>query len=67
MQQTDEVPADVHRRGLEALNEELGPVEMINFLHYYNSGSGDYTRDRHKWLGEITIDEIISKTQAKAS
>ena len=39
MQQTDEVPADVHRRGLEALNEELGPVEMINFLHYYNSGS----------------------------
>ncbi len=67
MQQTDEVSAEVHKRGLEALNEELGPVEMINFLHYYNSGSGDYTEEREKWLGDTTVDELISETQAKAS
>jgi len=40
----------VRQRGIAALAKELGPVGMIRFLQQYESGSGDYSQDRHQWL-----------------
>jgi hypothetical protein len=46
---------------LELLQKELGPYGMARFLRTYRTGSGDYTRDRHKWLSGVTIDEIAKE------
>jgi hypothetical protein len=40
----------LRRHGIAVLAKELGPVGMIRFLQQYESGSGDYTEDRHQWL-----------------
>jgi hypothetical protein len=40
----------LRQRGIAALAKELGPVGMIRFLQQYESGSGDYSQDRHQWL-----------------
>lgn len=51
------------RYTLELLQAELGPYGLARFLRTYRSGSGDYTRERHKWLNGITVDEILRESQ----
>ncbi len=48
---------------LELLQKELGPYGMARFLRTYRSGSGDYTRDRHKWLKGITVEQILEESR----
>jgi hypothetical protein len=48
---------------LQLLQKELGPYGMARFLRTYRTGSGDYTRDRHKWLKGITVEEILKESQ----
>jgi hypothetical protein len=43
---------------LAILERELGEEGAARFLRVAQPGSGDYTRDRHKWLKGITFDEI---------
>ena len=54
-------PQEIRRKGLEALAEALGPVGMIRFLQQFDLGTGDYTKDRAKWLDDLTIDEIMDQ------
>jgi hypothetical protein len=44
--------------GLEALSEKLGPVGYVRFLQQYDTGYGDYTRDRHLWMDRRSAREI---------
>ena len=37
----------VRARGLRALARELGPTDLVRFLQHSESGSGDYTVERH--------------------
>jgi len=39
---------------LAVLQRELGLDGLARFLRLYRSGSGDYTRDRHRWLEGAT-------------
>ncbi len=52
---------EIRRRGLEALVREFGVVGMTRFLQQFDTGKGDYTRDRFNWLG----DEEAATTAAK--
>jgi hypothetical protein len=51
------------RHTLGLLQKELGPYGMARFLRTCRSGSGDYTRDRHKWLDGVTVDDILNGIQ----
>jgi hypothetical protein len=44
--------------GFAALIEKLGVADAIRFIHHYDSGHGDYTRDRHKWLDHLTLKDV---------
>lgn len=62
---------EIRTIGFEALLRELGPAGAIRFIQQYETGSGDYTRDRRKILpkksarsGEIGR-EILKKRQSK--
>lgn len=52
-------PIEVQREGFDALLERLGPADAIRFLQQYDSGHGDYTAERHKWLDGLTVDEVV--------
>ncbi len=54
-------PAELRRRGLELLVRELGYVDAMRFLHQYETGQGDYTRDRSQILPDWTLEEMIQK------
>ena len=44
----------------EILARELGTGGYARFLRTYSSESGVYTRDRREWLGEATVESIIT-------
>jgi len=48
----------IQQEGLEVLVDKLGPADAIRFLQIYETGSGDWTRDRKKIL-EKDPDKII--------
>ena len=56
---------EVRIKGFEALVEALGPVDAVRFLGQYDLGSGDYTRDRFKIIGEKSAHQIFKEMRAK--
>ena len=50
---------DIRRIGLTALSEALGAVDTIRFLQQFDSGSGDYTKQRAELLGHPALDEVL--------
>ncbi len=52
---------EIRAAGLAALTRELGPVGMARFLHQFESGRGDYTRERESWLGGETVETLADK------
>ena len=58
---------EIQRRGLDALSRELGPDGLIRFFQLYGMGEVDYTRNRHKWLGNTNVDEISAKLGIKTN
>jgi hypothetical protein len=44
--------AELNQKAKAILIRELGPVDYARFIQQYEEGTGDYTRDRHQWLGE---------------
>jgi hypothetical protein len=51
----------IRRLGIEALNEKLGPIGMVEFMQQFDSGYGDYTKERHNWLDNLTIEDISNE------
>lgn len=51
-------PEEIRTAGLQALERELGVVGAARFLQQFEKGTGDYTEERHSWLGEESIEEI---------
>lgn len=49
---------EIRTIGFEALLRELGPVGAVRFIQQYESGRGNYTRDRQKWLPKKSVREI---------
>ncbi|HTI51266.1 MAG TPA: hypothetical protein VL475_09955 [Planctomycetaceae bacterium] len=49
------------QEGLDALRRRLGKAGMIRFLQQFETGSGDYSRDRRKWAERVSMDEIFTK------
>ncbi|MFN4217937.1 MAG: hypothetical protein ACK4HB_01405 [Candidatus Bipolaricaulia bacterium] len=54
-------PTQIRNRGLEALAKALGPVGMVRFLQQFESGTGDYTKERAQWLDKLTVKEIVTE------
>jgi hypothetical protein len=44
--------AELNQKAKAILIRELGPVDYARFIQQYEEGAGDYTADRHQWLGE---------------
>jgi len=44
--------------GFAALVEKLGMAEAVRYLQLYDQGTGDYARQRHEWLDELSREQI---------
>jgi hypothetical protein len=55
----------IRRMGIEALTEKLGPVGMVEFIRQFDSGYGDYTKERQEILEGIDIETILKQAEAR--
>ena len=55
----------LREEGISVLTEALGPVDAIRFLQQFDLGSGDYTGERSRILGNPTVDEVLKKIKAR--
>lgn len=58
--------SEIRKKGIEALSEALGPVGMVRFLHQFESGTGDYTKDRNLWLKDYDINLVVKEIKKKS-
>ncbi|WP_292766951.1 hypothetical protein [Nostoc sp. NOS(2021)] len=56
---------EIQKLGIDTLSLALGPAGMGLFMHQFDLGSGDYTRDRDEILGNPTIEEIFARIQER--
>jgi len=49
---------EIRRKGLAALQKELGRAGMIRFLQQFETGHGDYARERRTWVDATSLDDI---------
>lgn len=52
---------EIRERGHEALLRELGPEGYVRFLRQYETGKGDYTKERHGWIHKVSLDELLKR------
>jgi len=55
----------IRKDGMDALIKKLGPDGMIRFIQQFDSGRGDYTKDRHAVLDGYSIDDIVNEIKKK--
>ena len=55
---------ELRRIGIDALADALGPVDMARFLQSFDLGSGDYTKERAKWLDQ-SLEEILAEIKSR--
>jgi hypothetical protein len=51
-------PQQIREAGMKVLSRELGVVGMIRFMQQFELGTGDYSKDRHQWLDQYSVDDI---------
>jgi len=52
---------EIHKEGYKILAKGLGIVNFIRFIQEFETGEGDYTKDRHKWQDKYTVEKIIEE------
>lgn len=53
--------SQISYRATRILFEKMGVVDTIRFLNQFSIGQGDYTKDREKWLRDISLDDVIAQ------
>jgi hypothetical protein len=52
---------EIIKQGYDALINSLGVADTIRFIQYFSSGKGDYTKERHQWLNEKTLADVLEE------
>jgi hypothetical protein len=55
----------IRERGIQVLRERLGIVAMVRFLQQTETGWGNYTEERHQWLGDPAVQTLAKAIQQK--
>jgi len=56
---------EIRRQGYQALINALGVAGTLRFLQQLYVGYGDYTKERHQWLNQLTIDDFRNYVKRK--
>ena len=57
--------SEISRRAARILFKEMGVVDTIRFLNQFSVGQGDYTKERERWLADLSLDDAISEIKAE--
>ncbi len=50
---------EIIEQGYKALVDSLGVVDAIRFIQHFSPGEGNYTAERHQWLEQKSLDDVL--------
>lgn len=50
---------EIIEQGYKALVDSLGVVDAIRFIQHFSPGKGNYTAERHQWLQQNSLDDVL--------
>ena len=56
---------EIRQQGYQALINALGVAGTLRFLQQLEVGYGDYTKERHQWLNQLTTDDFRNYVKQK--
>lgn len=59
----DKTDHQIQLLGFQALRKELGVIGLIRFMQQFETGSGDYVKDREEWQHDYTVDTLAEAIQ----
>ena len=57
--------AEIRALGWQALIDRLGPSGALRFAMQTEHGYGDYAALRHRMLGRLSVNELLSRMKAQ--
>jgi hypothetical protein len=57
--------AEITAKAIRVLCREIGAVNTARFLNQFTTGSGNYTEERDRILGEPTVDELVATIEQR--
>lgn len=51
-------PRELNQKGFEVLIAALGYADAVRFIKQFDTGIGDYSNDRDRWLDAFILDDI---------
>ena len=57
--------AEIRMKGWEALIKELGYSGATKFILQFETGEGDYTKERQKFLKNVSLENILTEIKGK--
>ncbi len=61
MKMTIKEPNTLRKKGIELLSKEMGPLGMTCFIRQYDSGVGDYTKEKQELQEALTVKEVVKE------
>jgi hypothetical protein len=58
---------EIIKQGYDVLVNSLGITDTIRFIQYFSPGKGDYTKERHQWLDEKTLEDVLEEMKELSS
>ncbi len=55
--------AEINRQAFTTLVNSLGYVNAVRFFKQFDMGTGDYTQERQKWLGDVKLNDLLQEIQ----
>jgi len=52
---------EINQLATHILCREMGVVDTIRFINQFATGYGDYTKEREKLFGDLSLKEIVSE------
>lgn len=52
---------EINHLATHILCREMGVVDTIRFINQFTTGDGDYTKEREKLFGDLSLKEIVSE------
>ncbi len=57
--------SELNQQATAILAREMGIADTLRFLSQFTRGSGDYTKERDQWLGDLSLEQITSEIKTK--
>ena len=59
--------SEVNYQAIRLLAEQMGVVDTFRFVNQFTTGHGNYTDERDRLVGHLTLDDIVSAIEQKRS